>query len=110
MTLAPGLGWPQSFGKAFYDPKADELVVTILYSGSNPNHEFSLEWAPCTDHPDGTTDVTAQVVDNQARDAATQNYEKTVRLSLRGLTCRPARVTLRGSLRAFTALQVPAAR
>jgi hypothetical protein len=99
----------EAFGNAAYDSKTDELIVTILYSGTNPDHEFSLRWDPCIAHPDGTTDVRAQLIDSQERDEARQEYQKTVHLSLRDLACRPARVTLRAGPRTYVALQVPAA-
>jgi hypothetical protein len=105
----PNFSSAEAFGKAVYDSKTDELIVTILYSGTNPNHEFSLRWDPCIAHPDGTTDVRAEVIDSQERDEARQEYKKTVHLSLRDLTCRPARVTLRAGPRTYVALQVPAA-
>ena len=98
-----------AFGPATYDSKSDRLVVTILYSGTNPNHVFSLKWDECVKHPDGTTDVTAEVVDSQERDASNQDFKKTVRLSLEGLTCRPATVTLRAGPRTYIAVRVPAA-
>jgi hypothetical protein len=97
-----------AFGHATYDSKSDKLVVTILYSGTNPNHIFSLKWDECIKHPDGTTDVTAEVVDSQERDVANQDFKKTVRLGLEGLTCRPATVTLRAGPRTYIAVRVPA--
>lgn len=98
-----------AFGQATYDSKSDKLVVTILYSGTNPNHVFSLKWDECVKHPDGTADVTAEVVDSQAQDAANQDFKKTVRLSLEALPCRPATVTLRAGPRTYIAVRVPAA-
>ena len=109
MALTPGRGLAEAFGEAAYDAKSDELIVTMLYSGTNPNHQFSLRWDKCIAHPDGSTDVTAQVIDSQARDGAHQEFKKTVHLSLKGLSCRPARVTLRASPGTFISLQVPAA-
>jgi hypothetical protein len=109
VLVAAGLSVAEDFGNAVYDGGADELIVTVMYSGTNADHQFSLLWDPCVVHSDGTTDVTAQLVDSQERDEARQEYQKVVRLSLKGLTCRPARVTLHGSWRSFTALQVPAA-
>lgn len=109
MPLVPGLASAEAFGRAFYDAKSDELIVTMLYSGTNPDHQFSLRWDNCIAHPDGTADVRAQVVDSQERDAARQEFKKTVHFSLKDLPCRPARITLRASPRTYIALQVPAA-
>jgi hypothetical protein len=107
--FAAGPASAEAFGRVSYDPKTDELVVTMLYSGTNPDHDFSLQWGVCRTHPDGTTDVTAEVLDSQARDAARQDFKKTVRLSLEGLSCRPARVTLRAAPRNYYSLRIPAA-
>jgi hypothetical protein len=109
MALAPGHGSAEAFGKAVYDAKTDELVVTMLYRGTNRDHQFSLQWDRCVAHPDGGTDVTAQVIDSQERDEARQEFKKTVRLSLKELPCRPARITLRASPRTYVSLQIPAA-
>lgn len=73
-ALSPLPGSAEAFGNALYDPAGDELVVTLFYSGTNPDHQFSLRWDRCIAHPDGSTDVTAQVVDNQERDEARQEY------------------------------------
>jgi hypothetical protein len=108
-SLVAGQVSAEAFGRVLYDPKTDELVVTMLYAGTNPDHEFSLQWGKCIAHPDGSTDVTAEVLDSQARDAARQDFKKTVRLSLDGLTCRPAKVTLRAAPRNYYSLRIPAA-
>lgn len=106
-SLAVGLASAEVFGPVAYDAKSDELVVTITYSGTNPDHIFSLAWNRCTTHPDGTTDVQAEVIDSQARDAVSRDFTKTVRLSLVGLICRPATVTLHSWPNSFTTVQVP---
>jgi hypothetical protein len=108
-TLAAGYAAAESFGRVLYDARNDELIVTMLYSGTNPDHEFSLKWGACIAHPDGSTDVTAEVLDSQARDAARQDFRKTVHLSLAGLSCRPAKVTLRAAPRNYVSLRIPAA-
>jgi hypothetical protein len=108
-VVAAGQASAEAFGDVAYDAKTDELVVTMLYSGTNPDHGFSLEWGKCTTHPDGSTDVTAEVIDSQGRDAVSQEFRKTVRLSLAGLACRPATVTLHSWPSAFISVQVPAA-
>lgn len=108
-SLAVGLASAEAFGPVTYDPKSDELIVTITYSGTNPDHTFSLAWNRCTTHPDGTTNVQAEVIDHQARDTVNRDFTKTVRLSLAGLSCRPATVTLHSWPNSFTTVQVPAA-
>ena len=109
IALSSSYARAEAFDQATYDADSDELVVTIFYGGSNPDHEFSLRWDRCIAHPDGTRDVTAQVVDSQERDAAGQEFKKTVRFALKDLPCRPARVTLRASPGTYASLQIPAA-
>lgn len=99
----------ENFGRVGYDPAADQLVVTMLYRGTNPDHDFSLKWGVCKTLPDGSNEVVAEVIDSQARDAARQDFRKTVRLSLDGLPCRPAKLTLRAAPRTYYSLQIPAA-
>jgi len=99
----------ENFGNVAYDPKTDQLIVTMLYSGTNADHDFSLQWDQCKTLPDGSNEVTAEVVDSQARDEARQDFKKTVSLSLDGLPCRPATVTLRATPRSYAAVRVPAA-
>lgn len=85
-----------NFGKVLYDRDNDQLVVTMLYRGTNPNHNFSLKWGRCrSKQSDGLPEVTAEVLDDQFKDAAQQSFRKTTAFSLEGLPCRPARVTLR---------------
>ena len=107
-VAAAGHASAEAFGPVTYDAKTDELIVTILYSGTNPDHDFSLKWDECTRHPDGTNDATAEVIDSQEQDAASQDFQKTVRLSLEGLTCRPATVTLRAGPLSYISVRVPA--
>jgi hypothetical protein len=99
----------ENFGGAYYDSKDDQLVVTMLYRGTNPDHDFSLDWGECKTLPDGTSEVVAEVIDSQARDAAQQDFSKTVHLSLDGMSCRPAKLTLRAAPRSYVSMQIPAA-
>jgi hypothetical protein len=98
-----------NFGRVRYDVQADELVVTMIYRGSNPNHSFSLKWGECQAHQSGDlTGVTLEVLDDQFDDQARQDYRKTVRFSLAELPCpRPARLTLRTAPRFFYTLTIP---
>ena len=34
----------QSIAGAVYDPVRDQLVVDIIYQGTNPSHDFDLVW------------------------------------------------------------------
>jgi hypothetical protein len=109
--LPPAASRADDFAQASYDSNSDELVVTINYSGTNPQHTFSLQWGACHDVPG--TDVhqlSAEVLDNQWQDAARQDFSKTIRFSLDGVPCRPAELTLRIAPRFITTLIIPAAK
>src|ERR1700704_1654739 len=94
VLLVAASAYAQTFLGARYDPVADELVVDIAYSGTNPNHRFSLAWDPCQgDAP--PYEIAARVIDAQADDAAVRDFIVRRRFSLRDLQCRPANVTLR---------------
>ena len=97
-----------NFGKVYYDKKKDQLVVTMLYRGTNPNHKFSLKWGECqADQSGDLPGVTVEVLDDQFDDQEQQDYTKTQHFSLAGLPCRPASVTLRTAPRFFYTLTIP---
>jgi hypothetical protein len=78
---------------ARYDPGADELVVDIAYRGTNPDHEFSVAWGPCSDASPART--VGRLIDQQGSDLAREDYRVSERLALEEIPCRPAIVTLR---------------
>jgi hypothetical protein len=98
-----------NFGRIYYDGKTDQIVVTMLYRGTNPNHHFTLKWGPCQpDQSGGLPGVTAEVLDDQFDDRALNDYQRTKRFSLANLPCaRPASVTLRTAPRFFYTLTIP---
>jgi len=98
-----------SFGPVRYDPNSDQLIVTMIYDGTNPNHHFSIEWGPCRklDQPAHQT-IDVSILDDQWNDAATKTYTETVRVPLATLSCRPATVTLRTAPDFLTSLDIPA--
>jgi len=102
-------GRADNFVRVRYDKQTDRLVVTMVYSGSNPNHNFSLKWGPCQANQSGNLPgATAEVLDDQYEDTAQQEFTKTVRLSLAGMPCsRPASVSLRTAPRFFYTLTIP---
>ena len=98
-----------TFAGAHYDAREDQIVVTMVYRGTNPNHVFSLKWGQCKEPADGgAREIVAEVLDNQWQDAATQDFRKTTRFSLGNVHCRPAKVTLRTAPRFYYTLQIPA--
>ena len=98
-----------NFGRIRYDKLSDRLIVTMIYRGSNPNHNFSLKWGECqADQSGNLPGVTVEVLDDQFGDVAQQDYRKTVRFSLAGMPCpRPAALTLRTAPRFFYTLTIP---
>jgi hypothetical protein len=98
-----------NFGKIYYDGKTDQLVVTMVYRGTNPDHKFTLVWGACQpDQSGGMPGVTAEVLDDQFDDQAVKDYRKTKRFSLTNLPCaRPASVTLHTAPRFFYTLTIP---
>jgi hypothetical protein len=97
------------FANVYYDPKTDELVVTMTYSGTNPDHLFSLQWGECQTLANSSTpEIVADVNDSQSRDAARQDFKTTTRFSLADLACRPVKLTLRTAPRFFYTLEIPA--
>ena len=98
-----------TFSSAYYDAKTDELVVTMIYRGTNPDHEFSIQWGDCQPLGDDGTkhQIAAEVLDRQWNDTAQQSYTKTVRFGLASVSCRPATVTLRTAPRFEMTLEIP---
>jgi hypothetical protein len=98
-----------TFSGVSYDPAHDELVVTMAYRGTNPDHTFSLKWGPCQTSADaGQPEIVAEVLDSQWQDAARQPFKKTTRFGLSDLPCRPVKLTLRTAPRFYVTLQIPA--
>jgi hypothetical protein len=98
-----------NFGGVRYNRQRDQLIVTMLYRGTNPNHKFSLKWGECQANQSGDLPgVTAEILDDQFDDVEQQDFRKTVRFSLAGLPCpRPVSVTLRTAPRFFYTLTIP---
>jgi hypothetical protein len=97
-----------SFGRVVYDKKNDQLVLTMIYRGTNPNHDFSLKWGECRPgQSEGPPEVSVEVLDNQFQDRAQQNFKVTKSFTLEGLPCRPAKVTLRTAPRFYYTLTIP---
>jgi hypothetical protein len=108
-ALFPASVQADNFGRVRYDRQTDRLVVTMLYRGTNPGHTFSLKWGECqTGQSGGLPGVNAEVLDDQFNDPEEQDFQKSVRFSLKGMPCpRPATVTLRTAPRFFYTLTIP---
>jgi len=97
-----------NFVSASYDAQTDELVVTLSYRGTNPDHEFTLQWGECRTFQGGQ-EIAARVLDSQWNDRALEPFAKTVRFGLKGLRCRPAHVILITEPNFRIGVSVPAA-
>lgn len=111
VAASPGV-MADNFGSVRYDPADNQLVVVMIYRGTSPDHHFSVKWGRCRTLIDQIGEpphqiIQADIVDDQGNDAARTNYSKTIRLSLAGLSCRPATVTLWTPPRHFRSLNVP---
>jgi hypothetical protein len=80
---------------ARYEVGDNELVLEIAYQGTNPHHQFVLEWGSCRRDPDGSLGAVARLIDSDGHDIARENYRVWRRFDLSGLDCRPADVTVR---------------
>jgi len=96
-----------NFVRVVYDPKSDELVVTIAYRGTNPDHSFTLQWGECKPTDDGGNQLDAEILDSQAGDGAEQPFKTTTRFGLGDIPCRPAILTLRTAPRFIYSIKIP---
>ena len=111
LSGVPGLVHADHFAGAHYDAQADEIVVTMRYFGTNPNHEFTVKWGKCrwlASNP-RVPQLSGVLADSQWNDAARDPYTKTVRIGLADVPCRPAQVTLRSAPRYLLTIGIPAA-
>jgi hypothetical protein len=99
-----------NFKSARFDPQRNQLIVEIVYRGTNPDHTFHLNWGECRplDQERGMWQVAVDVLDDQWSDAALNDYSRTLKFDLSNLRCRPARVTLRTAPRFYYTLTIPA--
>jgi hypothetical protein len=98
-----------NFSNVYYSVRKDQLVVTMAYRGTNPDHTFSLKWGQCKDLAEGGgSEVDAEVLDSQWQDVEQSDFKKTMRFSLASIPCRPAKLTLRSAPRFFYTVQIPA--
>lgn len=96
-----------TFSSAYYDPQTNQLVVTLTYGGTNPDHQFSVRWGQCHPLGEASHQIVGEVLDSEWNDASKQDFTKTVRFGLASLNCRPATVTLRTAPRYEYTLQIP---
>jgi hypothetical protein len=91
--------WPASalatLLDASYDAGENRLVLEIAYQGTNPNHQFVLEWGSCQKAPNGNVTTVARLIDSDGHDIAREDYRVWRHFDLSAMPCRPAEVTIR---------------
>lgn len=112
MVIATAGVMAEDFGAVRYDRKGDQLIVTVMYDGTNPDHHFSIRWGRCHEihdqlHGPARKIIDADVLDDQGNDAAIKSYTEIVRVPLAGLSCRPATVTLWAPPNSSTSIAIP---
>lgn len=86
-----------NFGPSYYDRATNELVVTMLYGGTNPKHKFTIKWGGCQFDDSGRRMplANAEILDDQFNDTEQQQYTIVTRFGLADMPCpRPASVTV----------------
>jgi hypothetical protein len=109
MATASAAATAATFGPVRYDPNGDQLVVSMIYDGTKPNHHFSIHWDTCRkdDQPVRQT-IGVNILDDDYNDAATTTYTETMTVPLATLSCRPATVVLWTPPRSTTSVDIPA--
>lgn len=100
------------FGPVRYAAQSDQIIVTVMYEGTSPDHHFTIRWGRCRKHvgqPGGAARriINLGILDDQGNDAARKRYVKTVRVPLSGMSCRPATVTLWTPPKQYATVRIP---
>ena len=99
-----------SLANVYYSARTDQLVVTMVYRGTNSRHKFTLNWGQCKNLAnDGSGELDAEILDSQYQDVETRDFKKTTRFSLADIPCRPATLTLRSAPRFLATVRIPKA-
>ena len=107
-VLTMGTAAADTFSRAYYSAKKDQLVVTMSYRGTNPDHVFTVQWGECKAPANGGREMDAEILDSQPQDVEQRDFEKTLRIDLADVACRPARLTLRTAPHFIFTLPIPA--
>jgi hypothetical protein len=99
-----------NFSRVSYDRRKDELVITMSYRGTNPDHAFALHWGSCKEaEGSGLREIVVDVLDSQWEDEERADFKKTTRYALTDVSCRPATLVLRTAPHFVYTLLIPAA-
>ena len=95
---------------ATYDASDDAIVATIAYEGMTDGHRFSVDWDACDTSVGTPAQVAGRLTDRLSNEPGEKPFQVNARISLAGLACRPAQVTLRLGRVSHKQVFVPAAR
>jgi hypothetical protein len=110
LALSAGPAAAADLVSAAYDASDDTIVVTVAYQGVTDGHRFSVTWDACDTSGGFPARATGRLTDAQGNEPAERPFQVKARLSLDGLECRPAEVTLRLGRISHQQLLVPTAR
>ena len=111
-TLAPRAALADAISAVHYDAQRDQLIITVSYDGTHPHHHLYVQWGRCRWlrdqlHGPGRRVISLEVLDAQGNDAAVRPYTETLNVSLAGMHCRPATVTVLTTLRSAVRVRIP---
>jgi len=95
LALSAGPAVAADLVGASYDASDDTIVVTVAYQGMTGSHRFSVTWDACDTSGGSPAQVAGRLTDTLGNEPGEKPFQVTSRLSLAGLACRPAQVTLR---------------
>jgi hypothetical protein len=110
LALSAGPARAADLVSATYDASDDTIVVTVAYQGMTDGHRFSVTWDACDTSGGSPAKVAGRLSDRQGSEPGEKPFQVKARLSLGGLACRPAEVTLRLGKVSHQQVFVPAAR
>lgn len=105
-ALVPVAAAAAEIVQARFDARANELVVEIAYRGTQPDHDFALQWGDC--EPGG--EAVARLVDRQGEEPAREGFRAQARFDLATFPCRPARLTVRLGVASLATVALPTLR
>lgn len=105
LILVAGHAYGADILDARYDAARDQIVAEIAYRGTNPDHDFTIQWGSCGGGDPAR--LAGRLIDAQGSDLAREDYRITERIALEDMPCRPAIVTLRLGRTAHADVFVP---
>jgi len=95
LALSAGPAAAADLVSASYDASDDTIVITVAYQGMTEGHRFSVTWDACDTSAGPAAQVAGRLTDRLSNEPGEKPFQVTARVSVSGLACRPAEVTLR---------------